>query len=121
MLVADLAHLLQQFGRPAPATGFALKTNRILDGVHGIKQERVLPVLLQYDQSRRKEAFAEAARLRSQGQSVILCHMDDETELNAGGLEGGIKSGESASAAGPLGTPYGEVLTFAERKGADQP
>lgn len=115
-------NLLQQFGRPAPATGFALKTNRILDGVNGIKQERVLPVLLQYDQSRRKEAFAEAAHLRSQGQSVILRHMDGETAVRNGEkAQVGSESGKSAAVIGPLGTPYGEVLTFAERKGADQP
>lgn len=32
-------NLLQQFGRSLPATGFALKTNRIIDGVHGITIE----------------------------------------------------------------------------------
>ncbi|MED4953577.1 ATP phosphoribosyltransferase regulatory subunit, partial [Paenibacillus macerans] len=65
-------NLLQQFGRPAPATGFSLKTNRILDGVDGISAERELPILLQYDAPNRKRAFAEAERLRREGRSVLM-------------------------------------------------
>lgn len=115
-------NLLQQFGRPAPATGFALKTNRILDGVNGIKLEPVAPVLLQYDQSQRKQAFAEAARLRSQGRSVVLRHIDDAAfaELSAEVSEDGSERKSAALAAGSLGTPYGEILTFADRKGGDR-
>lgn len=64
-------NLLQQFGRAIPATGFALKTNRILDGVHGFQDADEKPILIQYDADRRQEGLAEANRLRSEGQIVI--------------------------------------------------
>ncbi|WP_433944985.1 ATP phosphoribosyltransferase regulatory subunit [Paenibacillus sp. SN-8-1] len=74
-------NLLQQFGRPVPATGFALKTNRILDGVDGIKAVQKLPVLVQYTAQGRKSALQEAARLRSEGKVVVTQHVDTEGEL----------------------------------------
>ncbi|MNU74096.1 ATP phosphoribosyltransferase regulatory subunit [compost metagenome] len=74
-------NLLQQFGRPVPATGFALKTNRILDGVDGIKAVQKLPVLVQYNAQGRKSALQEAARLRSEGKVVVTQHIRTEGEL----------------------------------------
>lgn len=76
--------LLQQFGRPAPATGFSLKTNRILDGVDGLKVGRQLPVLMQYDASNRREAYVEAERLRSEGRSVRMRLVTGPDELGTG-------------------------------------
>ncbi|MDP4099489.1 ATP phosphoribosyltransferase regulatory subunit [Paenibacillus sp. P96] len=64
-------NLLQQFGRAVPATGFALKTNRIVDGIEGIQTPVKLPVLIRYDESGRKEAFQKAAELRSAGNTVV--------------------------------------------------
>lgn len=99
-------NLLQQFGRPAPATGFSLKTNRILDGVDGISAERELPILLQYDAPNRKRAFAEAERLRREGRSVLMRHAGAVNELLPG-------DGQAAGArTGPLGPLYGEILTI---------
>lgn len=63
--------LLQQFGRDVPATGFALKTNRIVDGIESIQTPLLRPVLIQYDECGRKGAFAKAERLRSAGQVVV--------------------------------------------------
>ncbi|USB33442.1 ATP phosphoribosyltransferase regulatory subunit [Paenibacillus sp. YPG26] len=74
-------NLLQQFGRPVPATGFALKTNRILDGVNGIQAVQKLPVLVQYNAQGRKSALQEAARLRSEGKAVVTRHVHTEDEL----------------------------------------
>ncbi|RUT31959.1 ATP phosphoribosyltransferase regulatory subunit [Paenibacillus zeisoli] len=74
-------NLLQQFGRPVPATGFALKTNRILDGVDGIKAVQKLPVLVQYNAQGRKSALQEAARLRREGKVVVTQHVNAEGEL----------------------------------------
>lgn len=74
-------NLLQQFGRPVPATGFALKTNRILDGVDGIKAVQKLPILVQYNAQGRKPALQEAARLRREGKVVVTQHVDMEGEL----------------------------------------
>ncbi|AZS13167.1 ATP phosphoribosyltransferase regulatory subunit [Paenibacillus lutimineralis] len=76
--------LLQQFGRPAPATGFSLKTNRILDGVDGLKVGRELPVLMQYDASNRRRAYVEAERLRSEGRGVRMQLVSGPDELETG-------------------------------------
>ncbi|WP_068612899.1 ATP phosphoribosyltransferase regulatory subunit [Paenibacillus tuaregi] len=76
-------NLLQQFGRPVPATGFALKTNRILDGVDGIQTERELPVLVQYTAEGRKAALQEASRLRSSGGIVVTRHVHTQDDLVA--------------------------------------
>lgn len=97
-------NLLQQFGRPAPATGFSLKTNRILDGVGGLASEPELPVLLQYDAPNRKRAFTEAERLRGEGRSVLMRRAEGPEDLRS--------APESARKAGPLGASYGDILTF---------
>ncbi|MBP2001408.1 ATP phosphoribosyltransferase regulatory subunit [Paenibacillus shirakamiensis] len=69
-------NLLQQFGRAVPATGFALKTNRILDGVNGIHSEKPLPTLIQYMASGRRKALEIASELRGKGDVVITRHVD---------------------------------------------
>ncbi len=57
-------NLLRQFGREAPATGFALKTTRILEAVRELPEEpRRLLVL--YSEERRREGLAKAAELRT--------------------------------------------------------
>lgn len=99
-------NLLQQFGRPAPATGFSLKTNRILDGVNGIQAERELPVVLQYDAPNRERAFAEAERLRAAGRSVLMRHAEGPEEL----LHADVPPADRRP--GPLGPLYGDILTF---------
>ncbi|KAF9140034.1 hypothetical protein BGX30_007117 [Mortierella sp. GBA39] len=93
-------NLLKQFGRDVPATGFALKTNRILDGVNGVQEAAVLPVLVRYDAAHRKEGLAEAARLRAQGQSVVTLLID------------GDHSGPDAAQPGATSHAYGEIITF---------
>ncbi|WP_082063231.1 ATP phosphoribosyltransferase regulatory subunit [Paenibacillus sp. IHBB 10380] len=76
-------NLLQQFGRSIPATGFALKTNRILDGVQGKHELEVLPVLVQYDALQRAEGLAEATRLRASGYTVVTRLISDQDSLNS--------------------------------------
>lgn len=70
-------NLLSQFGRPAPATGFALKTTRILELVGdedgGESKERIL---IGYDDAGRTEALAEAQLLRAEGITVVTERMD---------------------------------------------
>lgn len=68
-------NLLAQFGRPAPATGFALKTTRILDLIGG-GSEQPERVLIGYDRDGRAVALAEAERLRGEGQIVVTARMD---------------------------------------------
>ena len=77
-------NLLKQFGRPAPATGFALKTNRILELTAKTKSLPVTKrIQIVYTKERRKEAIAKAASLRKASQDehvmVILCLQGTES------------------------------------------
>lgn len=63
--------LLKQFGKDIPATGFAIKTSRIIDGVQGIRAEQPLPVLIEYTKEHRSEALSQALQLRSEGRTVV--------------------------------------------------
>ncbi|WP_240463626.1 ATP phosphoribosyltransferase regulatory subunit [Paenibacillus apiarius] len=72
-------NLLQQFGRSAPATGFALKTTRIMDAISFDRQDNereAAAMLIQYDVLCRREALMEAARLRAEGRIVITQRVD---------------------------------------------
>lgn len=73
-------NLLRQFGRDVPATGFALKTNRILDGVKGNVEEAELPVLIRYNPAGRKKGLARAGELRKEGKAVVTRLLQDESE-----------------------------------------
>lgn len=64
-------HLLAQFGRPAPATGFALKIDRILE-VSQLQRRKPSRILVTYTAEKRKEAFQQAETLRQQGYQVTL-------------------------------------------------
>ncbi|MFD0712204.1 ATP phosphoribosyltransferase regulatory subunit [Paenibacillus sp. GCM10027626] len=66
-------NLLTQFGRPAPATGFALKTTRILEliGDGEGEEDSTRRVLIGYDAAGRISALQEAGRLREEGKIVI--------------------------------------------------
>ncbi|MFC3750336.1 ATP phosphoribosyltransferase regulatory subunit [Paenibacillus sp. GCM10012306] len=101
-------NLLQQFGRPVPSTGFSLKTNRILDGVPAETETEELPILVQYDVSRRQEGLQEAARLRSEGRVVVtrlVSEQGDSDSLEKSGADNG-KQQEAR---------YEEIRTFAVR------
>lgn len=63
-------NLLAQFGRAAPATGFALKTTRILELLND-EQKQPGRTLVLYTAGMRKEALAEAERLREIGYAVV--------------------------------------------------
>jgi ATP phosphoribosyltransferase, regulatory subunit len=72
-------NLLAQFGRPSPATGFALKTTRILDLVDGGADESGRGrTLIGYDASGRAAALAEAGRLRAEGRVAVTARMSAE-------------------------------------------
>lgn len=73
-------NLLGQFGRPAPATGFALKTNRILEwgSEEGTEPEKTT---ILYRTGRRAEALGKAMELRAADAQVV------ETRLVAEGEE----------------------------------
>ncbi|TFE24759.1 ATP phosphoribosyltransferase regulatory subunit [Cohnella luojiensis] len=82
-------NLLAQFGRPAHATGFALKTTRILEVVEDAAQEQVRTLVV-YDKTSRLEALTVAGRRREQGESVIaVVYESDDSELLAARKWGG--------------------------------
>ncbi|WP_017814859.1 ATP phosphoribosyltransferase regulatory subunit [Paenibacillus shenyangensis] len=75
-------NLLAQFGRSVVATGFALKTNRILDGVQLPVPQPEKPIMVTYDAASRREAFAHAASLRQQGKMVVTEYAAEATNDN---------------------------------------
>lgn len=73
-------HLLERFGRPAPAIGFSLKLDRVIEvsGVQLKKKEK--PIRLLYSRAERLEAIRLALQLREQEHIVKLhCVHDQET------------------------------------------
>ncbi|HEY0827559.1 MAG TPA: ATP phosphoribosyltransferase regulatory subunit [Bacilli bacterium] len=75
-------NLLQQFGRPAPATGFALKTTRILEVVSEHVQEEPHRIVVLYNLIQRRDAFDCAATLRTDGDIVVTKRIYMESELD---------------------------------------
>lgn len=76
-------HLLGQFGRPAPATGFTLKVDRIVEasGLKWPKQEK--HVLITYSSREREKAIRLAEERRQLGQRVTLHRLTErEDELD---------------------------------------
>lgn len=69
-------NLLAQFGRPAGATGFALKTTRILELLGAESDSLEDRTLIVYDSEGRDEALAEAQRLRSVGSLVVTLRVE---------------------------------------------
>ena len=109
-------NLLAQFGRPSPATGFALKTTRILDLVDGGADESGRGrTLIGYDAAGRAAALARAGRLRAEGLVAVTAQMSAE---EAGALERALQAG------GPIlhnGAAYERFERFvgSTGKGAD--
>ncbi|GGG05113.1 ATP phosphoribosyltransferase regulatory subunit [Paenibacillus abyssi] len=98
-------NLLKQFGRPAPATGFALKTTRILELVGDEAGNEPKRVLIGYDANSREGALAAAQRYREQGDSVVTERVEDWSDWEPG------KSGETL----PViykGAAYSVVIPF---------
>lgn len=100
-------NLLSQFGRSAPATGFALKTNRILEVV-GKRPAEVTArrVLVAYTAECREEALREASALRAREGWMV------ETRLleQEGALQG--KEPQDDGSFRVQGTIYQDVIEF---------
>ncbi|TVX99169.1 ATP phosphoribosyltransferase regulatory subunit [Cohnella terricola] len=82
-------NLLGQFGRPAHATGFAIKTTRILEVVEDAEE---VPgrTLIVYGTSSRREALEQAVGRREKGESVIVvAYPPDDAELLAARRQNG--------------------------------
>ncbi|MCM3293777.1 ATP phosphoribosyltransferase regulatory subunit [Paenibacillus sp. MER 180] len=105
-------NLLQQFGRSAPATGFALQTTRIVDVLStsgDATDEDIATLTIQYDEFHRQEAFREAARLRKEGKKVVTQYIDSEGEKR---LDGSVEPVVQPDACGNRGS---KVLAFTNR------
>jgi ATP phosphoribosyltransferase regulatory subunit len=90
-------NLLAQFGRPAPATGFALKTNRILEVVGKETGASPRRVLIVYTSENREAALAKAGELRARDGVTV------ETRLQTAGQGSETKHGASS---------YEDVIEF---------
>jgi ATP phosphoribosyltransferase regulatory subunit len=64
-------NLLKQFGRPAPATGFSLKTNRILELLSRETSEEPYRVLIAYNAKGREQALKTAADFRKKNGLMV--------------------------------------------------
>lgn len=74
-------NLLKQFGRPAPATGFALKTNRILEVIGKQPVEKPKSALFVYKASHRREALQAAQQWRDCTDGIAITRkLDSEGE-----------------------------------------
>ncbi|MCK9906435.1 ATP phosphoribosyltransferase regulatory subunit, partial [Frankia sp. Cpl3] len=74
-------HLLGQFGRPASATGFAIKMDRLLQVTANGSVTRAARTMLIYVPSKRLHALLEAQRLREKGQVVVTRLINSREEL----------------------------------------
>ncbi|OXM85018.1 ATP phosphoribosyltransferase regulatory subunit [Paenibacillus rigui] len=83
-------NLLTQFGRPAPATGFALKTNRILEVVSKQPNEPLQRILVAYTAAQREAAFAKARELRALDGVMV------ETRLTEGATIEAVRQGDDS-------------------------
>lgn len=79
-------HLLGQFGRPAPATGFTLKVDRLLEASRLNWPEQAKHVLITYTVSQREEAVRLAEERRRNGERVTL-HRLPEGAYDLNGAE----------------------------------
>ncbi|WP_373228990.1 ATP phosphoribosyltransferase regulatory subunit [Cohnella sp.] len=105
-------NLLAQFGRPAHATGFAIKTTRILDVVEDAAEEMGRTLII-YGPSLRRSALMGAERLRERGQAVV-------TELLTPANENELEAVKAAAANGSFvyrGTEYTALLEIGTDEG----
>ncbi|KRE48161.1 ATP phosphoribosyltransferase regulatory subunit [Paenibacillus sp. Soil522] len=100
-------NLLAQFGRPAPATGFALKTTRILELLGDNDENEMERTLVIYDTAGRGEALIKAQELRAQGISVVTERSDEKS----GALDEVMTSKEQCSFT-HKGVTYTNLLSF---------
>jgi ATP phosphoribosyltransferase regulatory subunit len=74
-------HLLASFGRPLPATGFALYMHRVMEA-SGLQVDQPQSVVLCYTPEKHEQAIKKAMVLRKQGQAVVLHRLDDSENMN---------------------------------------
>lgn len=100
-------NLLQQFGRPAPATGFALKTTRILDILGSGETAEAKRVLVAYVPQQRREAYQLAAGLRERDGYAV------ETRCIGNGVTGHTTEQTAEGKLAYMGKIYDEIILLA--------
>jgi ATP phosphoribosyltransferase regulatory subunit len=80
-------HLLGQFGRPAPATGFTLKVDRIVEASRLNWPKPDKHVLITYTSREREKAVRLAEERRRLGERVTLHRLTSETGSGLNGAE----------------------------------
>lgn len=100
-------NLVAQFGRPAPATGFALKTNRILEVISKDGEaETPYRILIAYTAEHRAEALKCAAQMRAR-EGVMV-----ETRLLSSDREGYSVEPQQDDTYRVQGIVYQDVIEF---------
>ncbi|GAA3403345.1 ATP phosphoribosyltransferase regulatory subunit [Paenibacillus hodogayensis] len=102
-------NLLAQFDRPAAATGFALKTNRILEVANLDRTDAPYRVLVRYAPGKIGEALACAQQLRQRERVIVeTIRMDASDPAASSGRNVSERADGQAGAA-----EYDEVIEFA--------
>ncbi|WP_442602052.1 ATP phosphoribosyltransferase regulatory subunit [Paenibacillus sp. KN14-4R] len=101
-------NLLKQFGRSAPATGFSLKTNRILEVIDRNTIQEPKRILIIYDVKHRAAALQCAAEYRAEAGVFVQTLLLSELETVASYLQ--IKDGKYMY----QGLIYQEIVTCIE-------
>lgn len=63
--------LLEKFNRSAPATGFGIRLDRLLEALGDLEADRERYAVI-FSQEQRKEAFQQAMNLRKEGKQVVM-------------------------------------------------
>lgn len=63
--------LLSHFDCPAPATGFAIRLDHLIEALGDVQATKELYGII-FSEERRQEAFQEASKLRDQGKNAVL-------------------------------------------------
>jgi ATP phosphoribosyltransferase regulatory subunit len=75
--------LLEKFHRPEPATGFAVRLDRLTEALGRAKEEITVSNCIIYSNERRGEAMKKAASLREEGRSVVMQDVRGIADLDA--------------------------------------
>ncbi|PSL42759.1 ATP phosphoribosyltransferase regulatory subunit [Salsuginibacillus halophilus] len=73
--------LLEKFDRPAQATGFGIRVDRLVEAL-GATKAKPEETLILFSSERRKEALTEAAKLRGRGEVVVLQDVAGAADLD---------------------------------------
>ncbi|TMW72410.1 ATP phosphoribosyltransferase regulatory subunit [Alteribacter natronophilus] len=75
--------LLEKFHRPEPATGFAVRLDRLTEALGRAKESVTVSYAIVYSNERRTEAMKKAAELREKGQAAVMQDVRGIADLDA--------------------------------------